>query len=210
MTASTSVTVADLLVRARAGDRSALGHLFGLCRNYVGLIARTQIGAGLRAKVDASDLVQQTLLEAYRGFARFQGTTEAEWLAWLRRIVTHNAADFIRHYRGTDKRGGRREVSLHTGEGDASFPEIVDPVAPGESPSQYLLRKERELQIADALAGLSPDHQEVIALRNLERLSFDEVAARMGRSRPAVQMLWMRAVHKLKEALESSFSESQS
>ena len=55
--------------------------------------------------------------------------------------------------------------------------------------------------IADALARLSEDHKEVIVLRNLQRLPFDEVARRMDRSRPAVQMLWMRAIHKLQEAM---------
>jgi RNA polymerase sigma-70 factor (ECF subfamily) len=70
-----------------------------------------------------------------------------------------------------------------------------------ESPSQALLRKERELQLADALAHLAPDHCEVIVLRNLQRLPFDEVAKRMSRSRPAAQMLWMRAIHKLQEVM---------
>ena len=87
--------------------------LFEACRNYVGLLARTQVESWLRAKVDASDLVQQTLLEAYRDFGRFQGTTEAEWLAWLRRMLAHNAADFVRQYRGTKKRQPRAKYLCH-------------------------------------------------------------------------------------------------
>jgi RNA polymerase sigma-70 factor (ECF subfamily) len=63
-----------------------------------------------------------------------------------------------------------------------------------------LVRHEIELQLADAIAALSDDYQEVIVLRNLERLPFDEVARRMGRSRPAVQMLWMRAIRALQAA----------
>jgi RNA polymerase sigma-70 factor (ECF subfamily) len=63
------------------------------------------------------------------------------------------------------------------------------------------LRKEREWQIAEAMAQLAPDHREVVLLRNLERLPFEDVAQRMGRSRPAVQMLWMRAIQKLQQAL---------
>ncbi len=73
-----------------------------------------------------------------------------------------------------------------------------EPAAPGETPSEVLVRHEVELQLADAIAGLSDDYQEVIVLRNLERLPFDEVARRMGRSRPAVQMLWMRAIRALR------------
>lgn len=201
MTSAPSLTVADLLARARGGDAQALDRLFGLCRNYVALRARAQVEADLRAKVDPSDLVQQTLLDAYRDFARFQGTTEEEWLAWLRRILEHNAADFVRQYRQTGKRQVRREVALR-GPGDSSaVVGWLEPPADGETPSQELMRKERELLVADAVARLSEDYQEVIVLRNLQRLPFDEVARRMDRSRPAVQMLWMRAIHKLQEAL---------
>jgi RNA polymerase sigma-70 factor (ECF subfamily) len=63
------------------------------------------------------------------------------------------------------------------------------------------MRQERELRVADAMVNLAPDYQEVIILRNLQRLPFDEVAKRMSRSRPAVQMLWMRAIRKLQEML---------
>jgi RNA polymerase sigma-70 factor (ECF subfamily) len=97
------------------------------------------------------------------------------------------------------------------GPGD-SIAGAADPADQGESPSQLLLRKERELLVADALARLTPDHREVIMLRNLQRLPFQEVAERMGRSRPAVQMLWMRALQKLQEALaeiEGETSQSQ-
>ena len=102
--------VTGLLEQARAGDAAARERLFARCRDYLGLAARARVEGWLRAKVDASDLVQQTLLEAHRGFGRFQGATEAEWLAWLRRILDHNAADFVRRYRGTGKRQVGREV----------------------------------------------------------------------------------------------------
>jgi RNA polymerase sigma-70 factor (ECF subfamily) len=60
-----------------------------------------------------------------------------------------------------------------------------------------MVRREQEIQISEALATLPDSYQQVIALRNLQRLPFDEVAERMGRSRPATQMLWMRALKKL-------------
>src|SRR5690606_5959322 len=94
--------VLQLLMRARAGDDAARDELFAKCRNYVALIARTQVESWMRTKIDASDLVQQTLLEAHRGFDEFRGGTETEWLAWLRMILNHNAHDFIRRYK-TDK-----------------------------------------------------------------------------------------------------------
>jgi RNA polymerase sigma-70 factor (ECF subfamily) len=210
MTSSDVLSVADLLVRARAGDAHAVNGLFAACRNYVGLLARTQVESWLRAKVDASDLVQQTLLEAYRDFERFQGTTEAEWLAWLRRIVAHNAVDFARHYQGAEKRQACREVPLSPASDSGPPKGPGELAAAGESPSQQLVRRERELQLAEAISGLAADHREVIVLRNLQRLPFDEVAARMGRSRPAVQMLWTRAIRKLQEALAGIGSGFQS
>src|SRR5215471_13637506 len=93
-----SETVSGLLAKARSGDRAALDRLFTLCRDYVSLLAQAQIAHSIRSKLDASDLVQQTLLEAYRGFSAFKGGTEAEWLSWLRRIVNHNATDFARQF----------------------------------------------------------------------------------------------------------------
>jgi RNA polymerase sigma-70 factor (ECF subfamily) len=201
MSSSKSVVV-ELLNRARDGDDAARDELFRRCRNYVGLVARAHVEHSLRRKVDASDLVQQTLLEAHRGFAGFRGQTADEWLAWLRRILVHNAADCVRHYRQTDKRQQRREVPLRTGRADDSAAVGWEPADPGESPSQLVMRMERDLEIADSIAGLSEDHREVIVLRSLERLPFDEVARRMGRSRPAVQMLWTRAVRSLQQILE--------
>src|SRR5689334_16596402 len=115
MTTPESLTVRDLLARARAGDRQALDRLFASCRSYVAILAQARVAGCLPAKADPSDLVQQTLLDAFRGFGRFQGETSAEWLAWLRRILEHNAADFVRHYRGTDKRQVAREVPLALG-----------------------------------------------------------------------------------------------
>ena len=90
-----SMTIADLLTQARGSDPRRLDQLFGQCRNYLAVVARAQVESWLRAKVDASDIVQQTMLEAYRDFHKFRGTTEAEWLAWLRQILNHNAANFI-------------------------------------------------------------------------------------------------------------------
>ncbi len=196
----------DLLQRARGGDNGARDQLFEKCRSYVGLMARAQVESWMRAKIDASDLVQQTMMEAHRGFDEFRGRTEREWLAWLCMILRHNAADFVRRYRGTEKRQARREFSLQMPRGGGSECFFFDPSDDGESPSQALLRREREIEVADAVAQLADDYQEVIVLRNVERLPFDEVARRMGRSRPAVQMLWLRALCKLEEILKKQAS----
>jgi RNA polymerase sigma-70 factor (ECF subfamily) len=199
---SDAFPLAPLLERARSGDREARNELFEKCRAYVSIVARAQVGSWLQAKVDHSDLVQQTLLEAHRGLDQFRGTTDGEWLAWLRRIVHHNAADFVRRYGMAQRRRAGREVSLDAPSNADSSGPARDPSDPGQTPSQIVLRSEEQMEISRAVAQLPPDYQEIIILRNLERLPFDEIAERMGRSRPAVQMLWMRALKKLHESLQ--------
>jgi RNA polymerase sigma-70 factor (ECF subfamily) len=196
--------LSQLIARARASDPAALDQLFARCRAYLGVVARAQVESWLQAKADSSDLVQQTMMEAYRGFDQFHGASEGEWLAWLRRILEHNAADFVRRYQGTKRRVGK-EVPLDGLSGDSAAPR-PGPADPGETPSQAVARLESELQLAEALEVLTPDHREVIILRNLQRLPFDEVARRMERSRPAAQMLWMRAVQKLQELMQAGDS----
>jgi RNA polymerase sigma-70 factor, ECF subfamily len=193
--------LAPLLERARRGDQDARNELFEKCRAYVSLVARAQVGSWLQAKVDHSDLVQQTLLDAHRGLDQFRGTTDGEWLAWLKKIVHHNAADYVRRYGMAERRRAGREVSLNAPQMNDSNAPTRDPSDPGQSPSQIVLRSEEQMEISRAVAQLPPDYQEVIILRNLERLPFDEIAQRLGRSRPAVQMLWMRALRKLHESL---------
>src|SRR5262249_45693426 len=155
MSTPESLSVADLLNRARDHRQSDLDRLFASCRNYLGIVARAQVESWLQAKVDASDLIQQTLLEAYRDFEHFRGTTEAEWLAWLRRILAHNAANFVRQYRGTEKRQARREVAL-AGPGGSAAGGLPDPADQGEAPRGVPRRKEGELAGAHAPAPLLP------------------------------------------------------
>ena len=198
---SQTESVSALIEAARRGDAEARERLFGLCRTYLGFLARSQVESSLRMKVDASDLVQETMLEAFRDFGRFAGSSQEEWLAWLRRILAHNAADFVRRYRGTAKRQARREVPLRAGGASTLAHGVPEPAAPSATPSQEFLRLDAQLRMSAAMAQLAPDYQEVLVLRNLQRLPFAEVAQRMGRSRPAVQMLWMRAIKKMQDAL---------
>ena len=189
--------VSALIRQARQGDAACRDQLFALCHSYLQIVARSQVESSLRAKVDASDLVQETLLEAFRDFQRFSGNSEQEWLAWLKRILAHNAADFIRRYRGTAKRQARREVPIRGPQESTIVRGAPEPAAECPTPSQEFLRIDDELRVTAALAELPADYREVIVLRNLQRLPFNEVAERMERSRPAVQMLWMRAIRKL-------------
>lgn len=197
-------SIPQLLSLARDGDAAAQDELFSKCRSYVGIVARACVEGRLRRKVDASDLVQQTLLEAHRGLKNFRGETEAEWLGWLKRILANNATDYVRRFHGTEKRQLDREVPMRVSAPGLSGSFSREPADPGESPSQYVLRRERELEVAAAVEQLPEDYREVIMLRNLQRLPFNDVAQRMGRSRPAVQMLWLRALRQLESMLAHS------
>src|SRR5262245_16816692 len=143
MSGPDSLSVADLLARAKHHSPDDLDRLFAACRNYLGIVARAQVESWLQAKVDASDLIQQTLLEAYRDFAHFRGTTEAEWMAWLRRILANNAANFVRQYRGTAKRQARREVALGRPGDGSSAGGFLGPADECETPTQRPLGEHR-------------------------------------------------------------------
>jgi RNA polymerase sigma-70 factor (ECF subfamily) len=189
-----------LLEQARAGDVEARGRLLESYRNYLRVLARTQIDSGLRVRLAPSDLVQETLLEAHRDFAQFAGTTEQELMVWLRRVLVRNLADQVKHHK-RGKRNWQRQESIEELL-DRSSAAVEYALATGiSSPSARAAAREQGARLADALARLPEDYREVIILRNLEHQKFEEVARKMGRSTGAVRMLWVRALEKLNQML---------
>ena len=190
-----------LLTAARQEGQPALGRLLERYRAYLSLLARTQIGRHLRRRVDDSDVVQETFLAAYRDFASFRGTTEAELVAWLRNILAARLADLMRRHVKARARDVRLQQSL-AGEMDRSSQALAFALAArGASPSQEAARRELGVLLADAIQALPADYAEVIVLRHLEGLAFAEVAARMGRSVDSVEKLWVRALARLRRRL---------
>ena len=102
----------QLLRVAKAGSGPGLGQLLELYRGYLGLLARLQINRRLQARLDASDLVQETFLKAHRHFGQFRGTTEEELVVWLRQILATTLANLVRHHYGTQRRDLRLEREL--------------------------------------------------------------------------------------------------
>ena len=193
---------AQQLPAARAGSREALGQVLEACRAYLLHIANEGIGADLQAKEGASDLVQETFLEAHRDFARFQGDTEAELLAWLRCLLLNNMANFVRGYKATGKRQVGREVPLETGDSSKAGP--TDFVVDMPSPSMEAMAHEKAEALARALERLPEDYRRVINLRNQERREFDDIGRLMNRSTDAARRLWSRAIERLEQELEST------
>jgi RNA polymerase sigma-70 factor, ECF subfamily len=192
-----------LLGLARAGHVPALGQLLELYRNYLELLARLQISRRLRGKVDADDLVQDVFLEAHAAFAQFRGATEAELAGWLRQIMTSNAISLARRYLTAKRRDVRLEREL--AEEMALSSRVLDQglIDPQSSPSSQAAKREQAVLVADALKRLPEDYREAIILRQLEGLSFPEVARRMGRSLDSVKKLWIRALTRLQQVLEA-------
>lgn len=194
----------ELLVAARAGDREALGDALELYRNYLMLLARTQIGRRLQGKADAADLVQETFLEAHQHIAAFRGTSEAELTAWLRSILASVISNHVRRYLRTQQRDARLEQPLAVELDHTSHVLERGLVAAMSTPSRQAAKREALVVLANALERLPEDYRQVIMLRHLEGLPFADVAQQMGRSVASVQNLWVRALKRMKEAVGES------
>lgn len=188
----------DLLNRARGGDGKALGQLLELYRNYLRVLARPLVNGRLGARLEPSDLVQETFLKAHREFGQFLGTGEPELVAWLRRILVRTLADQAKRHRA-EVRDMRRQESLEQMLDRSSLEVQEALVAPVPTPSHCAVRREQAVLLADALARLPADYREVFVLRELESVPVDEIAARMGRSANAVRKLWTRALLALQQ-----------
>lgn len=197
----------QLLQAARQTGGPELGQLLQLYRNYLKILATAQLDARLRRRMSPSDLVQDALLGAYRDFAQFRGGSERELLAWLRQILINCLHHAYEMHIKAGRRDLRREVSLDdVGHAlDRSALRLGECLADrGHSPSAPARARERAVEIADQLAKLRPDYREVIVLRNLQGLSFEEVAERMERKPGAVRMLWLRAIEQFRNLYQSA------
>jgi len=197
--------VEQLLDDARQGQREPLGLLLQSYRNYLTILATTQLDRRLRRRMSASDLVQETMLAAHRDFGKFRGSSEREFLAWLRQILLHCLHHAVETHDKAQRRDVRCEISLDQlgfslDRSAANFAQAL--ADPGPSPSTPVRQRERAVALADQLAKLRPEYRDVIVLRNLQGLSFDEIAQRMDRKTGAVRMLWLRAIEKFKQVYE--------
>ena len=190
------------LPQARAGSRDALGQAFEAYRAYLLLVANRQLDQALLAKGGASDLVQETFLEAQRDFAQFKGESADEFQAWLRQLLLNNLANFNRRYRATSKRLVSREIRLE--QEAPSGEEQIGLLADTQSPSRKALANERTAAIEQAVSRLPPDYAQVISWRYRDGLAFDEIARRIDRSENAVRKLWFRAIERLQQEMDES------
>ncbi len=191
-----SLDVTECIADAKEGSGEALGQLLEYCRDYLLLVANRELDPALRAKGGASDVVQEAFLHAQCKFPQFRGQSEAELLAWLRRILLNNLSNFERALR-TNKRAASREVPLA---GDSSDGRLA-PAAGTLSPSGHVIAREDVQALQQALADLPPHYAQVIDLRNWQRCSFAEIGNAMDCSAEAARKLWSRAVEQLRQQI---------
>lgn len=190
----------DLLKQVRQGNREALGKLLDLYAAVLRRTAASQLPKRVQGRMGASDLVQETCLDAHRDFERFYGATEQEFLAWLQGILQHNIHGAIRDQLVAQKRAAQRERSLN----DSSVgPGLGDEAlaADQSSPSGHVAAAEEVLKLARALERLPSDQREAVRLRHLFGWPLEKMAAHFGRTHAATAGLVKRGVAALRDVL---------
>jgi RNA polymerase sigma-70 factor (ECF subfamily) len=172
-------------------------------RRYLWWLANSSLDRQLRGKLDPSDIVQQTLLQAHRALGEFRGKTEGEMAAWLRQILASCLAHAARDY-GRHKRDVRREYALQQAI-DASSARL-EALAAEEtsSPSQAAQRNERLVQLCNALEQLPEAQREAIRLHYLEGCTLQEISTHLNRTPSAVAGLLKRGLKQLRQLLQEN------
>jgi RNA polymerase sigma-70 factor (ECF subfamily) len=182
----------QLLARARAGDREALGELLENNRDYLRNLADRLLDDRMGRRIDASDVVQQTCLSVHKQIGEFVGQDAAQFAAWLRQIHERNIRNAVRDQLHTEKRAISREERLPDGDAHAIRQ---------TTPSQHVVRREESAKLAKAIGQLVEDEREALHRRYLEGQSVAEIAAAMGLSKDALARLFKRAMKNVKRQL---------
>lgn len=189
--------IPQLIAQAQEGQKGALDALFRRFRPGLRKQAQARLGPALRQRVDASDIVQQTLLQAHRGLPEFQGHTIEELGAWLQSILLRNIGAAVRQNALAQRRAVGRERSLEDRDGaGATVGERL--VSPLTSPTGRLQRGQTAAQLLLALSHLPPDQREAVRLRHVEGRSLEEIASQLGKTRAAAASLIKRGMESLR------------
>ena len=174
-------------------------------RNYLAVLARVHLAkAGIvRRKLDASDLVQDVLLQAHAARSQFRGTSAGEFAGWLRRILANVLVDAQRRF-GRQKRDAALEATCHAALEESASNMTTLPADDQTSPSSYVARRERAVMLAAALNELPEDQRTAVELRYIGDCSLEEIAAFMDRTTPSVAGLLRRGLQDLRAGLARS------
>jgi RNA polymerase sigma-70 factor, ECF subfamily len=188
----TDPAVRELLARARAGDRTALGKLLENYRGYLQGLAEKLLDHRASARIDPSDVVQQTCLSVHKRISEFEGQDPAQFGAWVRQIHERNVRDVVRDGLRAQKRAIAREERLPDGDVHA---------ARQSTASQQIVRGEETARLTRAISKLPPDEQEVLRRRYLQGQPLIDVARDMGMTKDALLWLMKRAMNNVKRQM---------
>lgn len=191
-----------LVERAQRGDRAATELLLGQHRNRLRRMINLRMDPRLAARLDASDVVQETFVEAAGKMDDYFQTPNCPFYPWLRQIALQRLSQLHRHHIHVQRRSIKREAQWNMGLPDRSALLLADQlVADDTSPSGNMLREERRASVKNALGRLKEQDREVLVMHNLERMTLKETAAALGITAAAVQSRYRRAVERLHNLL---------
>jgi RNA polymerase sigma-70 factor, ECF subfamily len=205
--------LARLIAVARAGDDAALGQLSEVYREYLLHIATKELGSDLRAKMGASDLVQDALVDFKTTITRLRGDSDTDLRAYLRQVLLNRIANAGRRYRQASKRDISLEVSLNDGlrqdrsGNGACAGQLIDHA---QTPRTRAIADEEGAQVRAALSRLPDDFRMVIELRDMQGKPWEEVGTALRRSADAARQLWYRAIEELRQVWELQDGDSPS
>ena len=199
VTAVADESTIELIRKAKQGEGEFLGKLLEQYRGYLLMLAHRYLDARLRRRIDPTDIVQHTYLEAQRDLGGFRGESAGEFAGWLRNILKNNVATAVARHIAAQKRSVGREANLGSDSAAAHlFAQVPGSIS---SPSRKVIREETLLAMLDALTHLPETQAEAVRLRYIEGLSLAEICDRMGKSETAAAGLLKRGLSRLREIL---------
>jgi RNA polymerase sigma-70 factor (subfamily 1) len=189
-------TTFDLLGKARQGIGDAASLLFERYRRRLAVLVRYKLGEGWRGKLDIDDLVQETMMRAYRDLDSFTYRSPGSFLHWLSAIADHVIADAVRH-QGRARRHATEMLRFRS-ESNPLGPEPVDSL----TPSRVFARAEGLKALLRKMDELPEQYREALLLSKIEGLTTEEMSERLQKPREAVSLLVFRAVRRLRELME--------
>jgi RNA polymerase sigma-70 factor (ECF subfamily) len=192
----------ELLDQVRQGESQAVDRLLSRHRKPMRRMIDMRLDPAIAPRVDASDIVQDVLLEASRRLAEYLRDPAMPFHLWLRHIAKDHIIDAHRRHRQAQRRSVDREQSLKPALADRSSVELIGQFVDRElTPATAALRQEMEKRFQEAIATLNDDDREVILMRHFEQLSNQEVATALGLSEAAASMRYLRAIRRLRAVL---------
>lgn len=193
----------DLLNEVGKGDHSAVNRLLDRHREAVRRMVQMRLDHAVARRVDASDVVQDVMLEASQRLTDYIRNPSMPFHLWLRQLAKDRMIDMHRRHRGAQRRSVDREQNLSCfNSDDQSAADLTSLLRDAElTPAASALRKEMEERFVLALDKLEESEREIVIMRHFEHLGNGEVAEALGLSAPAAGMRYLRAIRRLRELL---------